>query len=329
MKQVFVTGAFGFIGRHLVKRLCQEGCAVRALMRDQAGRVDRMDGVEVVVGDVRDQQMMKAAAVGCDIVFHLAGKVHAVADSPRDEAVYRVVNVEGTRNVLEGAAAGGARRFVYFSSVKVMSEGAAQCLDESSDLSPMTAYGRSKLAAEQLVLDYGKRAGLHVTCLRLPLVYGPGGKGNLDRMIAAIDRGIFPPLPELGNRRSVVHVSNVVQAALLAATSPSANGRCYFVTDARAYSTAELYELICRALGKPVPQWRVPLWVLRAAAQCGDVVEMLTQRSGSFSTTTLNKLIGSAWYSSEAIARDLGYCPIYSFAETVPQMIASYRQACR
>jgi len=123
------------------------------------------------------------------------------------------------------------------------------------------------------VLGIGRQANLHVTCLRLPLVYESGNKGNLFRMIAAIDRGVFPPLQEVGNRRSLVHVADVVQTAVFAAGTPAANGQCYIVTDGRSYSPHGLYVLILlRWLGKRMSSWPFPLWVLKALAVAGDVM---------------------------------------------------------
>jgi UDP-glucose 4-epimerase len=164
-----------------------------------------------------------------------------------DEDTYCTINTDGTRHVLEGAVAGGVKAFVLFSSVKAMCEDGSRYLDESFDGLPETPYGRSKRKAEGVVLEIGRQADLHVTCLRFPLVYESGNKGNLFRMIAAIDRGVFPPLQEVGNRRSLVHVADVVQAAVFAAGTPAANGR--------SYSTHELYVLIHRCLGKRMPSW--------------------------------------------------------------------------
>jgi len=161
-----------------------------------------------------------------------------------------------------------------------MGEGNGRCLDEFFDGQLETPYGRFKLEAERVTLEFGRRAGLHVASLWLPLVYGPGTKGNLFRMIAAIDRGIFPPLPKSGDHRSMVHVADVVQAAVLAAENPAANGQCYIVIDGGTYSTRELHLLICRGLGRTVPPWRVPLWALRVAAVAGDAIgKVLGRRS--------------------------------------------------
>ena len=286
-------------------------------------------GVEVMTGDVRDTQTMKAAAAGCETVYHLAGKAHALSEVRGSEDAYRVINTDGTRHVLEGAIAGGARAFVLFSSVKAMGEGGSRCLDESFDGLPETPYGRSKREAERVVLEIGRQAGLHVTCLRLPLVYGPGNKGNLFRMIAAIDRGVFPPLREVGNRRSLVHVADVVRAAVLAAETPAANGQCYIVTGGRSYSTHELYVLIHRCLGKHMSSWQVPLWVLKALAIAGDAIGRVRGKRCVFDSDALDKLTESAWYSSDAIAQDLGYRPLMTFEDAMPEMIQAYKSGLR
>jgi UDP-glucose 4-epimerase len=327
LKRVLVTGASGFIGQHLIHRLLQEGCSVRALVRSGTSRWSWHQGVEIACGDVQDSVAMRSAVVGCDTVFHLAGKVHALSDILAQESVYYSVNIEGTRNVLEGAMFGGAKRFIFFSSTKAMGEETPVRIDEGSDPNPLTAYGRSKLAAEHLVFDYGKRSSLHTVCLRLPLVYGVGNKGNPLRMIAAIDRGIFPPLPDVGNRRSMIHVSNVVDAALLAAIHPAANGQCYIVTDKTHYSTRELYEAICKALGRRVPRSYLPIGVLKALGYLGDAVGYMRGRRFFFDSTALEKLMGSAWYSSDKIARELGYRPSITFQDALPELIAWYRKA--
>lgn len=329
MKRVLVTGANGFISGHLINRLLAGGVAVRGLVHERAERLRTVTGVEIVRGDLGDLDAMRAAAAGTDTVLHLAGRVHALSEVRGDESLYNAVNVEGTRNVLEAALEGGVRRVLFFSSVQAMGTGGPDCLDEAASVRPTTAYGRSKLAAEELVLDYGRRHDLYVACLRLPAVYGPHNKGNLHRMIAAIDRGMFPPLPDTGNRRSIVHVANVVEAALLALASPAANGQRYIVTDARAYSTRELHERLCRALGRRVPRWSVPLALLRAAGRAGDVVGRLRGKRFVFDSDVLEKLIGSAWYSSEKIARELGYRPVIGLEEALPGLVTWYRSATR
>jgi nucleoside-diphosphate-sugar epimerase len=269
---------------------------------------------------------MSGVCAGADTVFHLAGVAHAVDEGSLEvDAQHQAVTLEGTRYLLTDAISQGVRRFIFVSSVKAMGEGGADGLDESTDPAPQSAYGRAKLEAEQLVLAAGREHGLHAAVLRLPLVYGPGNKGNIPRMIAAIDRGRFPSLPETGNRRSMVHVDDVVQALLLAADNPAANGQVFIVTDGRTYSTREIYEAICKALGRSVPGWSVPAWLLRLGAGAGDVLQRIAGRPMPLTTGTLDKLLGSAWYSSDKIRRQLGFAPRHTLYDALPEIVAEYR----
>jgi nucleoside-diphosphate-sugar epimerase len=319
MRTALVTGVSGFIGRELARQLTARGWRTIGLSR-------RGRGNDVRIGDLARPESLSGVCAGADTVFHLAGVAHAVDEgAPEVDAQHQAVTLEGTRALLADAVAQGVRRFVFVSSVKAMGEGGANVLDESAATEPQSAYGRAKLEAERLVLAAGREHGLHAAVLRLPLVYGPGNKGNIPRMIAAIDRGRFPSLPETGNRRSMVHVDDVVQALLLAADNPAANGQVFIVTDGRAYSTRELYEAICRALGRPVPGWSVPAWLLRFGARAGDVLQRLSGRSLPLTTGTLDKLLGSACYSADRIQRQLGYVAHHTLYDALPEIVAEYR----
>jgi len=105
-----------------------------------------------------------------------------------------------------------------------------------------------------------------------------------------------------------------------------ASGQCYIVTDGCTYSTRELYELICRSLGKQIPRWHVPLWPLKALGKVGDAIGKVGGKRFLFDTDALDKLIGSAWYSSEKISRQLCYRPSITFPDALPELIACYRK---
>ena len=325
---VLVTGATGFIGRRLVEALRERNAVVHALVR-HGSRARRTPWPANAVierqGDLDRLQTLDGVCTGMETVFHLAGYSGPESDDAAED-VHWQVTVEGTRALLAQARGAGIRRFVFVSSVKSMGEGGATRLDESSPAVPVSPYGCAKLEAEKLVLDAGRRHGMHVCVLRLPLVYGHDNQGNIPRMVAAIDRGWFPPLPEVGNRRSMVHVDDVVQAALLAAASPVAADKIYIVTNGRPYSTRELYEMICHGLGKPIPRWHVPLGVLKGLARVGDAIGRVRGRRFMFDSDALEKLTGSAWYSSEKIARELGFRPRVTFEEALPELISWYRK---
>jgi nucleoside-diphosphate-sugar epimerase len=212
-------------------------------------------------------------------------------------------------------------------SVKAMGDAAAAGIapaDESTPPAPDTLYGRAKLEAEHLVLRVGVESHLHACVLRLPMVYGLEGAGNIARMIDAVARNRFPPWPRIENRRSAVHVDDAVRAAMLAACHPSADGQVYLVTDGENYSTRWLYERIRIALWRPVPGWTLPLWTLRFAAGIGSAAEHFTGRAVPLTRTGLGKLTGDAWYSSEKIRRELGFEPRHRLAEEIPRLVDAY-----
>lgn len=314
MNRALVTGASGFIGHALCSQLSERGWHLKALLR----RPTSGPWHETVIGDLENFNHDDIAD-GIDTVFHLAGKAHALSETRQDEKEYSQINTEGTRRILEAARDARVRRFVFFSSVKAMNEGGPECLDEASPCHPVTPYGKSKREAERLVLE-----GNYVpepVVLRLSMVYGPSTKGNLPRMIEAVAKGHFPPIPEFGNQRSMVHVEDVVQAAILAAEKPEAIGQTYIVTDGQTYSTRQLYEWIYETLGKSVPRWRIPKAVFQGLARLGDVIGKIRGRRFFYDSDTLNKLAGSTWYSSQKIKRELGYHAKYQLRDSLPGIL--------
>ena len=325
MTRILVTGAAGFLGERLVKELHGTGYVVRALVRKLSHTISFPSDVEVVVGDLRDARAIRAATTGCVGVVHLAGKAHVLDGSQSDTSDYHGINVVGTQNVLEGAVACGASRVVFASTVKVFGETTVGCVDESQPPLPETPYAQSKWAAEQLVMDYSKKTGFTAVSLRLPMIYGPTRKGNLFRMISAIDRGRFPPLPPVNNFRSMLHVGNFVYATMLALKHTRIEQPAYVVTDEKPYAISTIYDLLRTELGKAAPNWRMPFWMLKFVAASGDIIQTVTGRSVPVNSLILEKLVGSAWYSAEAITRDLRDCPPHTFADAVPEMIRFYR----
>jgi UDP-glucose 4-epimerase len=319
-KNVLVTGATGFIGQHLVNALLEEGASVIVLSRRPPSETGRK--YKTVVGDLTNPATLEGICDDVDIVFHLGGYAHALDQLDEDsEKINWEVTVEGTRALVGQSLKAGVERFIFFSSVKAMGEGGESCIDETMDSQAASSYGKAKREAEKLVLESG-RQGMSPTVFRLPMVYGPGCKGNLPRMIRAVARGYFPPLPETGNRRSMVDVRDVVQAALLAAGSPSASGKIYIVTDGQAYSTRQIYDWIRAALSLPTRQRAIPMSMLRIIAHIGDVVAGVIGRRFVFDSDALVKLTGSAWYSSEKISRELNYRPAHTLKDSLPEMVA-------
>lgn len=310
-----VSGAGGFIGTRLCAVLTAHGCPPCRLVRGEP----RSDGERAGTLDV--PHGLAAACTGIDTVYHCAGYAHAwKGDDAALAARHRLVNYEGTRNLAEAAGRAGVRRFVFLSSVKAMGEPGEACADEDWPLPPLTPYGQAKRAAEDAVLEAGARYGMHVVNLRLAMVYGPGGRGNLERMAALVRRGWFPPLPETGNRRSLVYVDDVVSAMQLVAHAPAAAGRTWIVADEAAYSGRELYVALRAALGLAPRRHAVPAGGLATVAAIGDRLERLLGRRLPFDSEVLDKLLGSAWYSSARLRGELGWRPQVSLAEGLQRM---------
>lgn len=332
---MLVTGGTGFIGRRLVTALLERSAQVRVLVREPQGSGIRDQGagmepgtgrLERIVGDLTDAASLVRACARIKTVFHIAGFAHAdVANTPEFAARHWVINAEGTFYLLDAAREAGVSRFLFLSSVKAVGDPGPRCVDERWDAPPETPYGRAKRAAEERVLTVGRKSGMHTVNLRPALVYGPGMQANLSRLIKAVQQGWLPPLPETGNRRSLVHVDDVVQALLLAARHLAATGQTYFVTDSRTYSGRELYRLIRQALGRPLPGWTVPANMLRGVAQLADGVRGLTGRRDSKMQAMLDKLLGWACYDSHRITHELGYQPVWDLERALPELLKETR----
>ncbi len=311
LPRVLVTGASGFIGRILCRELTSRGWTVAALLRSpQSGPWH-----EVVQAELGHGPLDPGLLTGVDTIFHLAGKAHVRARTARDIAQYETVHVHGTRHLLEAARAAGVRCCVLVSSVKAMGEGGADIWDESTPCRPQTPYGRTKLMAERLVLDE-----LPLPCpvvLRPAMVYGPGAKGNLALLIRAIGSGLFPHIDFPRNQRSMIHVHDVVQACMLAATHPAACGRTYILTDGHDWSTGEILELIRQTLKKP-SRWTLPYGVLSAAAKLGDTLTGLGLPCPI--ANIVDKLAGSARYSNARICRELDFAPGHDLVRGIREM---------
>ena len=310
-----VSGASGFIGRRLLHTLIDDNSPCVALSRRP------VPGINSVTVSLADRSSLVAVCAGVATVYHCAGHAHAFSSlSGEDAKRHWQVNFEGTRNLVEAAGQAGVKRFVFLSSVKAMAEPGDFCAGEDFPGQPITAYGQSKRAAEEVVLEAGVRYGMHVVNLRLAMVYGYGGRGNLERMGRLVCKGCFPPLPETGNHRSLVHVDDVIVAMRMVADDDRANGRTYIVAGPEAPSGRELYNAMREVVGLPHCRWSVPEIVLRGGARCGDSLKSLFKRRAPFDSEVVDRLLGSAWYSSARINRETGWQAKVSLREGLREM---------
>jgi len=282
MTKYLVTGSTGFIGSRLLGLLNTIECDVRLLARSE------VNNYETVVCNLEQNRISKHALESVDTVFHLAGFAHDMQDPSKVEDLYRVINVDATVQLAKLAIQSGVKRFIFVSSVKAGGASlAGQCMTEEDQGEPEGVYGKSKREAELKLLKIDNESGMHVSIIRPSLVYGPNVKGNLKLMLSGIERGWFPPLPETGNRRSMIHVDDLVRAILLVAEDKRANGEIFIATDGTPYSSHEIYYAMCKISGKSIPKWSVPKTLF-------DIASLVSPRV----KYKINKLLGDECYSS-------------------------------
>jgi UDP-glucose 4-epimerase len=320
MTRYVVTGAHGFVGRALCAALAARGASVTGLVR----RAEPLaGGVPAWVYDGADFAGLDAAwpasGPACDVVIHLAARVHVMHDAAADPlAEYRAANLDGLMRVARGARAAGARRFVMVSSIKALGDadpGRPWCEDDAPRV--LDAYGRSKREAEDALLEWGRTSGMETVVMRPPLVHGPGVRANFLRLLQIAATGLPLPLGAVTAKRSLVSLANLVDALILCATHEAAPGRVFHVADSEDLTTADLVRTVRRQLGLssrlvPVPP-ALLAWIGRLTGRTGEI----------------DRLIRSLRVDSSRIRRELGWLPPLSAEQGLQETVSWYRSRGR
>lgn len=317
MTVVAVTGAGGFLGRHVVSRLSSLGVHVRAVTRQAGAQIG--DAEVVKVRALRSDEL-RGAFSGADAVFHLAAHSHDLT-SLDDTALQQAVTLGGTLAALDAAETAGVGAFIFASSVAVHGVTGSKCTDETMPARPVTPYGRAKLEAERSVGAFAERTGARAACIRPAVLYGVGARGNLPRMIRAVQKGLFPALPEFGNRRSMVSVEDTASVIVQAWRHNVRGGRAFIVTDGHGYSTRAMLDLIRAATGKSPVRLALPESALELLAKVGDIGGSVLRRRLAFDSVALERLRGWAWFDDTRAREELGYRPTRSLATALPEII--------
>jgi nucleoside-diphosphate-sugar epimerase len=285
--KILITGATGFIGKRLINAISGQ---VKVLSRN------KQDGYETIVCDLSLDVIPKSALQDVDTIFHLAGFSHDMRDASKIKDVYYKINVDATTQLAKLAVKFGVKKFIFVSSVKAGGTSVSKkCTNENEQSNLEGIYGKTKRKAELMLLKIGQESDMHVSIIRPSLVYGPNAKGNLKLMLSGIKNGWFPPLPETGNQRSMIHVDDVVRAILLVAENKRANGEIFIATDRNPHSSREIYNAMCIVLNKSIPKWSVPKFLF-------DAISLINSRI----KYKVNKLLGDECYSSVKL-EELGF----------------------
>lgn len=268
MNSILLTGATGFVGRAVLDRLVHDGQRVKAAVRNPDAEFEGQAG-RVVVNGLDADTDWTSALEEIKTVIHSAARVHVMNEHSADPlAEFRKVNVEGTLNLAQQAAASGARRFIFISSIKVNGEGTRPGLPYTAfdAPDPQDPYGVSKMEAEEGLRRIAQDTGMELVIIRPVLVYGPGVKANFRSMMSWVNRGIPLPLGAIHNKRSLVSLDNLVDLIVTCIDHPRAANQTFLVSDGEDLSTSEMLRKMAAALGRPARLLPVPATVLEGAA---------------------------------------------------------------
>jgi len=263
-----VSGATGFVGSAVLYKLLAMG-NVRVIAGSRRSESAwPMAVTPLLLPDLGNTSQLIPLA-GVDAVIHSAARVHIMKDELADPlAEYRRVNVEGTLNLARQAAAAGAKRFIFISSIKVNGEATlnGRAFSPSDVPAPEDPYGLSKLEAEQGLMQLAAETGMEAVIIRPPLVYGAGGKGNFASMVKLIEKGIPLPLGAIHNKRSMVGLDNLVDLIIRCIDRPSAANQVFLAGDGEDLSTTQLLRGVGEAMSKPARLIPVPAGMLQFGA---------------------------------------------------------------
>lgn len=310
--KAMVTGANGFLGRAICRAWAAHGEPVKAVYRDSVNRKDIFDHLDIEIVD--DTQPNSQKCVGADVVIHCAARTHVLREFPKrplDEI--RRINRDAAVDLARAAAEVGVRRFIFLSSIHVAGDRSLGLpLRETDRPNPQEFYALSKWEAEQSLLECGYASGLEIVILRLPLVHGPNPKGNLRKLLIAIDAEVLLPLGTVENRRSVLGIDNLCSAVWLAANSPNLGGRTYHLADEGSISVREMVLVLASVLGKRPRLIAVPRWLAMAGG-------LLAGRRDQ-----LRKLLDDLEVDASAFRLATGWRPTVGLRDGLREMAESY-----
>ncbi len=305
MKPILITGATGFVGWHVARKLLDRGCRVRALARDPQ-RLQELDGVEPYKGDLRDPESLRRAVEGCSVVYHVAADYRLWAPDPQE--MYRS-NVEGTRSMLDAARKAQVERVVYTSTVGCIGMPAGELGDETTPvgIEEMSGpYKRSKFQAEQVALEFAAQ-GFPVVIVNPTAPMGdhdfkptPTGK-----MVVDFLRGAMPAYLDTG--LNVVDVRDVAEGHLLACERGRPGER--YILGAENMTLQQILENLASITGRKAPAIRIPYAVAYAAGVATTAWARVSGVEPRAPLDAVKMARKKMWVKHDKAVRDLGYSP--------------------
>lgn len=318
---VLVTGASGFIGQALTRKLAARQEKVRVLVRQRA-RFERLEiaGVEVVEGDITDPAAVEQALAGVDVVYGIAGTFR---EPDLSDSRYREINVQGVRNILEAARRHGVRRVVHCSTVGIHGNVTGAPADETKPLTPDGIYEETKAAGDQLALGF--EGGPEVVVIRPAPVYGPGDTRLLKLFKLASKKRVLLLGPGTAHYH-MVHIDDLADAFLLAGETPGVAGEAFIIAGPERPDLNHLIRTLARVLGNPDPQIvRLPAEPVRLLGHACEVVCRPFGIAPPIYRRRVDFFINNRSYDITKAKQHLGYEPKVGLEAGLEQTAAWYR----
>jgi len=321
-----ITGATGFIGPWLVKRLVSEGHICRCLVRSKtrAEILSDIPNVEIVEGDITDKNSLKDIAANMDGLFHLATLGHT-HNFKEPQVMFEEVNVNGTENIMNEAVKAGIKKIVHCSSVAAMGICDDMPAREDSKCNPHHPYGLSKLQAEEIVRELCRNVALPAVIIRFSMVYGPGDWRDMLRITRFVKRRI---IPRIGNRPKLtplIHVNDAVDGLMLA-MEKGKQGETYLITNRNSEPFDKILKIIQRALGITVINLPVPEWVALTVATAIESLFKVFGKPPFITRKNIESTLADRIFSIEKAQRELGFNPCIDPEKGLRDTVLWYRE---
>jgi nucleoside-diphosphate-sugar epimerase len=311
--KTLVTGSTGFIGSYVVKALYEQGREVKCLVRktSETNFLKKL-GVELVLGDLRNEDSLRKAVENVDIIYNLAGEVYAL----QKERYYQA-NVNGLEKLLTSCLKKSVKKIIHFSSSSAVgpNQDRNTPINEDTPCLPITPYGKSKLEGEHVIRRFSKEYDLPTIIVRPPLVYGPGvsKSSRVLMFLKLINQGLFRIVGDGENLVSLCYIDNLIHGVLLAEAEKKAEGKTYFIADERPYNIKEVAETIAKEEGKTLPKYHLPTWVAEVLSIGLMAPSKLFGFTSPLSRNTVKELRNNWFVDISKAEKELGYKPIVSF----------------
>jgi nucleoside-diphosphate-sugar epimerase len=324
LMKYLITGATGFIGPYLVKRLIAGGHHCRCLVRPQSHKtmLDAYD-VEFVTGDITHAEALDDAAQGMDALIHMATLGH-MNNYRVEESRFEAVNRKGTFNIMQAALRNGVQKIVHCSTVAAMGICPEAPATEDTICRPHHPYGKSKLRAEEEVLRLVREQELPAVIIRFSMVYGPGDRRDLLRLTRLAKKGLFPKVGRKPKLTPLIHVEDAV-SGILAAMDKGRPGQTYLITNRRSEPFDTLIKIIQAALGIRQNAVYVPEWAALLAASATEKLYLLTGKAPPITRKNIESTLADRVFSIDKAQRELGFKPEIDPAQGLKETVEWYK----